>query len=778
MNCIEKINNLQNVKYIKSLTCDDMINLGIMDVNNTKEETLSQYTLIKNYCDNMIKSNGCMDIVYKPSDYSPHGRLFGKNSIQKISGVIRGFLFNGISTDLDFQNAHPKIALYICNKNNIHCPNLTDYCNNRSKWLQIEDGVKLTVISMLNNHKINYNIKNPLLREFDKELKRIQTAIYNLETYKHITINADNSKNNLIGSAFNRVLCYYENRLLTDLCERLQSYHGKAICTKMYDGCMIYGDIDDNTASLIIKDCEEYINNKWRINNIELNIVITKKPHDTSIKIPNNWVEPITTEDGTDICMVDNDKDASIYIYNKVKDILKSYNGRLFYKHENIWVDDFNKLQNILKNMIINANIYGKERNNKGQLVPYSQHITKAKHILEALISKVIVENDDPELYNKFHSTCKNKLCFNDGVLYVKDKKFVKWEYVKDVYSCVKINRDFSDYFANPDRKIINDIKTNLFDNSYGDKCELALNFLSRAITGNNQDKTWATYLGNRNSGKGVEFDLLKTAFENYVNSFEVSHILYNRKGAGFDNENASKKMYWCLDLEFCRLAISQEVPDSKTELKLKGVILKKITGGGDDIIGKRNYDKTDTTIKMDTTFYIKGNNSVSPDMPDCDKTRLCFNSVIQYETQEVIDKAIANNERPEYINKMRVKDYTIKDKMKTAEYANAMVYMLYENFIDKPVEMFNDDNEQEGSNIINDIYEIFEITGDHDNDMLSVDEVNSLLKIYDKGTIKNELQNINVFKKKNRQRGSIYYNKWVYTGIKKIVVDEIIIEE
>jgi len=678
MNCIEKINNLQNVKYINSLTCNDMVKLGIMRTTNTKEETKSQYTTIKKYCNNMIKSNGCMDIRYKPSDNSPHGRLFGKNSIQKISGIVRGFLFNGITTDLDIKNAHPVIALYLCNKHQIHSPNLADYCNNREKWLQLEPDVKTTIIKMLNNHKINYNVKNPILRELDKELKHIQTSIYNLEDYKYITVNADSSKNNLLGSAFNGVLQHFENRLLTDLCERLQSNHGKAICTKMYDGCMVYGDIDDNTVKTIIKDCEEYINNKWRLDNAELNLVLTKKAHDTSIKIPDGWTEPITTEDGTEICMVDNDKDASIYIFNKVKDILKSYNGRLFYKHENIWVDDFNKIQNILKNMIINANIYGKDRNNKGELVPYSQHITKAKHILEALLAKVMVENDDPELYDKFHSTCKNKLCFNDGVLYVKDKKFVKWEDVNDVYSCVKINRDFGGYFANPDREVIKDIKTNLFDNSYGDKCEIALQFLSRAITGNNQDKTWATYLGNRNSGKGVEFDLLKTAFENYVNSFEVSHILYNRKGAGFDNENASKKMYWCLDLEFCRLAISQEVPDSKTELKIKGVVLKKITGGGDDIIGKRNYDRTDTTIKMDTTFYIKGNNSISPDMPDCDKTRLCFNSVIQYETQEFINKAIANGERPEHINKMRVKDYTIKDKMKTTKYANAMVYMLY----------------------------------------------------------------------------------------------------
>jgi len=297
MNFTEQINDVKNAKYIKSLTCDDMIKLGIMKSTNTVMETQTQHTLITKYCDNMIKSNGSMDIIYKTSDNSPHGRVFGKNGIQTISGIVRGFLFNGVTTDLDFQNAHPMIALYICNKNNIHCPHLSDYCNNRKKWLQIEPDVKLTVISMLNNHKINYDNKNTQLRDLDKELKRIQSSIYNLETYKHITIKADNSKNNLIGSAFNGILCYYENRLLTDLCERLQSNHSLSICSKMFDGCMVYGDIDDNTSNAIIKDCEEYINNKWRIDDIELNIVITKKPHDTSIQIPYGWVEPINTDE-------------------------------------------------------------------------------------------------------------------------------------------------------------------------------------------------------------------------------------------------------------------------------------------------------------------------------------------------------------------------------------------------------------------------------------------------------------------------------------------------
>ena len=36
--------------------------------------------------------------------------------------------------------------------------------------------------------------------------------------------------------------------------------------------------------------------------------------------------------------------------------------------------------------------------------------------------------------------------------------------------------------------------------------------------------------------------------------------MLYNRNTAGSENVDCSKKLYWLMDLEFVRLAISQEL--------------------------------------------------------------------------------------------------------------------------------------------------------------------------------------------------------------------------
>ena len=99
-------------------------------------------------------------------------------------------------------------------------------------------------------------------------------------------------------------------------------------------------------------------------------------------------------------------------------------------------------------------------------------------------------------------TTTKNRLCFLDGVLDFEQKKFFLWEEVKfELYTTTLIERNFYQYFVNPDETIINKIKTDIFQNLFGNDEETAYHFLSRGITANIKDKNWASYLGNRNCG-------------------------------------------------------------------------------------------------------------------------------------------------------------------------------------------------------------------------------------------------------------------------------------
>jgi hypothetical protein len=57
------------------------------------------------------------------------------------------------------------------------------------------------------------------------------------------------------------------------------------------------------------------------------------------------------------------------------------------------------------------------------------------------------------------------------------------------------------------------------------------------------------------------------------------------------------------LELEFTRLAISQETPTVESKLKASGKLIKKLAGGGDTHVARRNFDRQDTFFTIDTTF-------------------------------------------------------------------------------------------------------------------------------------------------------------------------------
>ena len=278
-----------------------------------------------------------------------------------------------------------------------------------------------------------------------------------------------------------------------------------------------------------------------------------------------------------DVLVANSDNEASNIILKKINGYIKSYKNRIFYKLNNIWISDKNIIDKILIKLIMDSNIY-KQGNNA--LFTYSANITSAKNILDTLYTTICAGTDDAYIfdYSLLHSTTKGKICFKDGVLDFINKKFYLWDDIDfEYYSPIMINRNYAEYFNNPNKNIIELVKKNIFENMYGDKTNKALHFLSRGIAGHFEDKNWVEYIGNRNCGKGVQYDILSNAFEDYVSTFELGNMLYHRNTAGSENVDCSKKLYWLMDLEFVRIAISQETPDHSSGLKVSSKMLKKL---------------------------------------------------------------------------------------------------------------------------------------------------------------------------------------------------------
>ena len=458
---------------------------------------------------------------------------------------------------------------------------------------------------------------------------------------------------------------------------------------------------------------------------------------------------------------VTDDNDAATYILLQLEGKIVYCRGQLFFKNDNIWINSKPTIDSIILDFILTARMYkcdGKKE------TPYGQNVKNAKNIREAFYCKITKVPDDG-FYEKFHVTTKGRLAFLDGVLDFKTKTFYTWEEVTfEYFTTQQINRNFREYFQNPNREVIELVKNKIYDIAFGEKVDLALHFLSRGIAGHNEDKNWATYIGNRDCGKGVIYDSLVNAFEGYVKSFELSMIQYQRKTS---SDETSRKMYWLLDLEFVRLGINQEIPSHEQCMQTCGKTLKKMTGGNDDMIARRNYDRVDTHFKIDTTFLMMGNNGLLVDTNDAFEHRIEFNSVIQFKTQEEIDQMRENGVDPRVLEIYKIKDDNIKTKCTSEDWRNAMVFLLFENYKTSPVSTAkkSDDIEDDHQTLRQLILEKYELTG-VSSDVLPCITVGERLGIKDSKKLAIEMNSMHVQKKKSKAKQ--FRDQLVFVGIKE----------
>jgi hypothetical protein len=308
-------------------------------------------------------------------------------------------------------------------------------------------------------------------------------------------------------------------------------------------------------------------------------------------------------------------------------------------------------------------------------------------------MDKTVVYKRDDAFYSKFHSTTKGKLCFKDGVLDFKTKQFYLWKDINfPYYSTLMINRPFADVFKNrASNKDVKEIKEKIFNALFEENCDLALAFLARGVAGHNEDKHWGKYMGNRDCGKGVFGEVNQTALEKYATTINASHFLSDR---GVGEGDQAKKNSWMVNLQFVRIALTQEMKfdgDNK-HLKIDGVSIKMFASGGDTIEGRQNYCN-EMTFTLDCRLMFLCNDI--PDIKPNDTYESCvsFETTKQFKSQSWIDseekKMIEQGDGDIWEmqkKKYKVGDNTIKTKCQTPEWGDAYILLLIENYKDSPV--------------------------------------------------------------------------------------------
>ena len=238
---------LRPIHWLSQLSFTEFVDTCLKkDKKYTKEECKTKYSILQQFCQTNLKTDGITKRIYTYST-GTYGRLFSVGSLQGLPSTVRGlFMRNGVGTDIDMCNAHPVILRYVCKLHNIQCPHLEYYIKHRDECLvkfESREVGKICYLTALNKDTLNRDKGLPVeFKKYDIEIKKIQKQLVNIHEYAELVSSVpENKPYNKLGSAINRVMCYYENIILQHAIHIING-KGIEIAILMFDGLMIYGD--------------------------------------------------------------------------------------------------------------------------------------------------------------------------------------------------------------------------------------------------------------------------------------------------------------------------------------------------------------------------------------------------------------------------------------------------------------------------------------------------------------------------------------------------------
>ena len=235
------------------------------------------------------------------------------------------------------------------------------------------------------------------------------------------------------------------------------------------------------------------------------------------------------------------------------------------------------------------------------------------------------------------------------------------------------INRDFKP----KDDEAYNDLMSRIINPIYPIESEKNYNaqIKARAIAGCVQDKKYYLQTGERNSGKGVETDLMMKAFDKYVMSFDTSSLIYNKYKV-----NDAKSLSWLIEKRFSRMLVGNEIDKIDEDIKIKdnlilmnSKLIKLFVSGGDNVEARQNY-KDEITFRIGFTIFINSNDTFDFTTKDAGENLI----TLQYKS-----KFVSKDELIDGCKYYKLKDDNIKDLINEDRIVNAYIHYIIDGFND-----------------------------------------------------------------------------------------------
>ena len=362
--------------------------------------------------------------------------------------------------------------------------------------------------------------------------------------------------------------------------------------------------------------------------------------------------------------MIDGSNDdigASKIVVDHYKKSLIICNGVLYINHNNIWVGNEKQVDKLLIEMIgkLDIKFLGADGKKK---YSYNTSIKHIKDCIVAIKANQSIIND--QFYDDMIKNNKYYLPFNDGIYSFKEQKLYKYDELPNIHFTQKISRNFPKFNQQDHDDLMRRVLIPIYPNE--EEHRYNAHVKARALAGCYEDKKWYGYSGSRNSGKGTETKLMRSAFGEYVLEFNAKCLIFNK----FGNPEPAKALSWVVDKKDARIIISNEI-DGDDNTKLNGAFIKSLASGGDAMEGRKLYENTVSFIPQFTMF-------------------LCYNKFYEVEPADAKEnleefeyksKFVQADELIEGVSFLKLTDETIKDFIKEDRIIDAYILHILSSF-------------------------------------------------------------------------------------------------
>ncbi|KAH9260279.1 hypothetical protein BASA81_001449 [Batrachochytrium salamandrivorans] len=499
--------NTRAVKYLSTFSLEEFkaAKLKYSKKSQTTKDLKSEYVMLKQFCKSTLKSGGRVNRAYK-SKFTD--RLYCAESIQGISKCFKGLLLNGLTSDIDIKNCHPKLLESICKSNGILVPMLEFYNNNRARVLAENPDGKDDVIAYINGSK-----KKPtssFMKKFKEECEsEIHDKLVKLEKFKHLRdfYKTDEAKNPAGALAF-RIMEQLEVEIIHTVVVPYLESKGLEIAVVMHDGAHVYGDLYSNEE--LLRELETQVEVKYP----GLGLEFAYKEHDTRVEIPEDFED----DEEEEKCLSDKDVAEMLFEQYHAKVIKNNEILHAYYQHG--WSEDIDKVfQQWVSTCDFNIRCGSKS---KPLLVNSQTH--KWSHYIKQLTCICIEKLESVDLLDK----AKDILPFQNGFYNFKTGGFVEHNDKEVVYFTYKVNRRFPSKVDAEAKIEIERIIIDIFNGDLNLMDEF-FSFDARALSNHVEDKVGRCAVGERNSAKGFIMRLLMLAFAGVVGNV-ISNDLVSKK--------------------------------------------------------------------------------------------------------------------------------------------------------------------------------------------------------------------------------------------------------